>query len=123
MDLQDTLNLELANLVRISWVLLIPLGLLLVAILYKTTLLLNELLQSMILIRYEVTPIVKEVRLMAENMETLSAKALQTVDSVEKGVHSGVNAISSTGKQIQESSRSFFGSLMGNITNVLERKK
>ncbi len=77
---------ELGTLIRVSWIVLIPAGVLLSMVLYKLAMLLHALLDLATLARYELTPAMRDLRLTAEHMELLSAKAVSGVKSVEAGV-------------------------------------
>ena len=80
---------ELARLIQISWIVLIPVGVLLAMVLYKLFILLHELQELSTIARYEIAPAIKDLRLTAEHVELLTAKAVNSVKSMEDGV-SGV---------------------------------
>jgi hypothetical protein len=77
---------ELGHLIRVSWIVLIPLGVLLSLVLYKLAMLLHSLLDFLTIARYELAPAIKDLRLTAEHVEVLSAKAVSGVKSVEEGI-------------------------------------
>lgn len=102
---------ELAHLVRVSWIVLIPAGVLLSLVFYKLLMLLTGLVEFLTLARYELAPALKDVRLTAEHVETLSAKAVTSVRTVENGM-------ASTGPALRSASREValgLGSLWGGI--------
>lgn len=91
---------ELAHLIRISWIVLIPVGVLLSMVLYKLAMLLHGLLELLCLARYELTPAMKDLRRTAEHVETLSRKAVDSVHTVESGVAATGPALQSAGKGV-----------------------
>jgi hypothetical protein len=90
---------ELGHLIRVSWIVLIPVGVLLSLVLYKLVFLLHSLVELLCLARYELTPALKDLRLTAEHVEVLSGKAVEGVRTVESG-------IAATGPAIQSAKRS-----------------
>jgi hypothetical protein len=76
---------EMTHLIRVAWILLIPAGLLLSMVLYKLFVLLQGLLEFLTLARHELTPAMRDLRLTAEHVEVLSAKAVSNVKAVETG--------------------------------------
>ncbi len=85
--------LELTNLIRVSWILLIPVGVLLVMVLYKLVMLLHSVSEFLTLAQYELSPAIKDLRLTAAHVETISAKAASSVEAVERGIQSTKPAI------------------------------
>ncbi len=110
---------ELAHLIRVSWIVLIPVGVLLSMVLYKLAMLLHSLLDFMTLARYELTPAMKDLRLTVENAEILSSKAVSSLKSVESGVAATVPAIKSAGQNVV----SGVESLWNGIRESFSRKK
>lgn len=83
----DTLlQQEMTQLVRISWIVLIPVGVLLSLVLYKLMSLLHGLSEFLTIARYELSPAIKDLRVTAENVEILSTKAVSSVQKVEQGI-------------------------------------
>ncbi|HEY9746420.1 MAG TPA: hypothetical protein V6C99_09405 [Oculatellaceae cyanobacterium] len=74
---------ELVQLIRVAWILLIPAGVLLSLVLYKLFVLLHGVVEFLTLARHELTPAMRDLRLTAEHVETLSAKAVANVKTVE----------------------------------------
>lgn len=74
---------EMTHLIRVAWILLIPAGVLLSMVLYKLFVLLQGVLEFLTLARHELTPALRDLRLTAEHVETLSAKAVHNVKAVE----------------------------------------
>lgn len=102
---------ELAHLLRVSWIVLIPAGVLLSLVLYKLAMLLHSLLEFLNLARYELAPALKDVRLIAEHVELLSDKAATSVKSIEQGVSATVPALQSLGHRLQQGLRSFWAGI------------
>ena len=71
----------------VSWLLLIVVGGLLSAVLFKLVFLLHSVSEFMTIARYELSPVIKELRLTADHLEVISGKAASGVESVEKGIH------------------------------------
>jgi hypothetical protein len=109
--MDDMTQQEMAHLVRVSWIVLIPAGVLLSMVLYKLAMLLHGLLEFLTLARYELTPALKDLRLTAEHVEVLSAKAVAGVRTVEKGVHSTGPAIRSARQNVVRGLESFWNGL------------
>jgi hypothetical protein len=74
---------EMTHLIRVAWILLIPAGVLLSMVLYKLFVLLQGLLEFVTLARHELTPAMRDLRLTAEHVEVLSAKAVHNIKAVE----------------------------------------
>jgi len=79
---------ELDTLIRVAWVLLIPVGALLVMVLYQLVMFLFTLTDLVSLARFEVVPTLKNVRLSSGHAEVISGKAVDGVNAVQKGVDS-----------------------------------
>lgn len=107
----DPVNAEFQNLIRVSWIVLIPVGVLLSMVLYKVFTLLQGLVEFLSLARYELTPALRDVRLTAEHVEVLSAKAVSSVRSVEHGVSATGPAIKSAGRSVAVGVESFWRGL------------
>ena len=86
---------ELAHLIRVAWILLIPAGVLLSMVLYKLFLLLQGVVEFLTLARHELTPAMRDLRLTAEQVETLSSKAVANVRTVESGFNMAVPILQS----------------------------
>lgn len=82
--MDNLIQQEMVNLIRISWIVLIPVGVLLALVLYKLLMLLVGLVDLLTVARYELSPAMKDIRLLAEHAEFLSGKAAQSVKAVEK---------------------------------------
>lgn len=97
----DMTQHELAHLIRVSWIVLIPVGVLLSLVLYKLAMLLHALLEFLTIARYELAPAIKDLRLTAEHVELLSGRAASSVKSVEDGVAATGPALRSAGREIK----------------------
>jgi len=84
-DLDVQTQQELAHLFQISWIVLIPVGVLLSLVLYQLFLLLYGLVEFLTVSRYELTPILKDVRRTAEHVEILTNKAVSGVRGAQDG--------------------------------------
>ncbi len=102
---------EMANLIRVAWIVLVPGGVLLCMVLYKLVMLLHGLVEFLTLARYELAPALKDIRITAENVEVLSTKAVQGVQNVQNGVNATVPAIRSAGREVALSLESFWSGL------------
>lgn len=102
---------EMANLIRVAWIVLVPGGVLLCMVLYKLAMLLHGLVEFLTLARYELAPALKDLRLTAENVEVLSTKAVHGVRSVQNGVSATVPAIQSAGRDVVAGLESFWSGL------------
>lgn len=102
---------ELAHLIRVSWIVLIPVGVLLSLVLYKLAMLLHAVLDLATLARYELTPAMRDLRLTAEHVELLSAKAVSGMQSVEEGVAATGPAIRGGVETVKAGVESFWAGL------------
>ncbi len=108
---QAAVQQEWSHLLRICWIVLIPVGVLLAMVLYKLAMLLHSLLEFLYLVRHEVTPAMKDLRLTAENVEILSRTAVNGVKTIENGVAATSPALQSAKRRVVSSVQSFFGGL------------
>jgi hypothetical protein len=76
---------EWETLVKVVWILLIPIGFLVVLLLYQVLLLLFTLTDLVSLARHEVVPTLKNVRLSSGHAEALTGKVVSGVEGVERG--------------------------------------
>lgn len=107
---------ELANLIRVAWIVLVPGGVLLCMVLYKLVMLLHGLVEFLTLARYEMAPTLKDLRLTAENVEVLSSKAVHGVRSVENRVSATVPAIRSAGQSLASGLESLWSGIRGSFS-------
>lgn len=114
----------IGNLVQINLLILVPVGVLLVMLLYKLVMLLHSLSEFLSIARYELSPAIKDLRLTASHVETLSAKAVASVESVERGVEAtrpvigkGVENV----RQVSEDIRSGLFALLGGLRRSFTR--
>lgn len=115
----DPVQTEMQHLLRVSWIVLIPAGVLLSMVLYKLAMLLHGLVEFMTLARYELAPALKDVRLTAEHVEALSSRAAAGVKSVESGVAATGPALKAVSREI----RYGFQSVWNGITQSFSRKR
>ena len=102
---------EWDHLVRVSWIVLIPVGVLLALVLYKLAMLLNALLEFVSLAKYELTPTMQDLRLTAEHVEAISRKASHGVDRFEQGVAATGPAMQSVKQRVLIGAQSLLGGL------------
>lgn len=110
---------EMQHLLRVSWIVLIPAGVLLSMVLYKLAMLLHGLVEFLTLARYELAPALKDVRLTAEHVEALSSRAAAGVKTVESGVAATGPVLRTVGREIS----SGFQSVWNGITRSFSRKR
>ncbi len=115
----DPVQTELQHLLRASWIVLIPAGVLLSMVLYKLAMLLHGVVEFLTLARYELAPALKDVRLTAEHVEALSARAVAGVKSVESGVAATGPVLRTVGREITYGVQS----LWSGITRSFSRKR
>ncbi len=109
--MDDVTQQEMAHLIRVSWIVLIPAGVLLSLVLYKLAMLLHGLVEFLTLARYELSPAMKDLRLTAEHVEALSAKAVAGVKSVESGVAATGPALRTAGRSVTRGLESVWNGL------------
>lgn len=112
---------ELAHLIRVSWIVLIPVGVLLSLVLYKLAMLLHSFLDFFTIARYELAPAMKDLRLTAEHVEALSAKAVSGVKSVEEGVSATGPALRSAGRDIVAGVESVWSGIRESFSRRIHR--
>lgn len=115
----DPVQTEMQHLLRVSWIVLIPAGVLLSMVLYKLAMLLHGLVEFLTLARYELAPALKDVRLTAEHVEALSSRAAAGVKSVESGVAATGPALKAVSREIRHG----FQSIWNGITQSFNRKR
>jgi len=103
---------EMEHLLRVSWIVLIPAGVLLSMVLYKLAMLLHGLVEFLTLARYELAPALKDVRLTAEHVEALSARAVASVKTVENSVAATGPALRTAGREIRYSVQSVWRGIL-----------
>lgn len=77
---------QLANLVQVSWIILIPVGVLLAMVLYKLAMLMHSVSEFLVLARHELSPTLQDVRKTAHHVELITSKAAVSVNTVEQGM-------------------------------------
>lgn len=77
---------QLAHLIQVAWILLIPVGLLLALVLYKVVSLLSVALELSTMARYEIYPTLKNVHRISDRLDAMSAKVSDGVDTVGKAL-------------------------------------
>ena len=86
MPLATPADAQLANLIQVAWIFLIPIGLLLALVLYKIVCLLQVVLEISTIARYEVYPTLKHVHRITERVDNLSTKVSESVDKMQQTV-------------------------------------
>lgn len=77
---------QLSHLVLVSWIVLIPVGVLLAMVLYKLAMLMHSLSEFLVLARHELSPTLQDVRKTAHHVELITSKAAVSVNTVEQGM-------------------------------------
>ncbi len=109
---------QLNTLIMVSWILLIPVGVLLIIALFKLVFILHGLGEFQSLARYELYPTLKDLRQVAHRAEILSEKAVTGVTALEKGMEKGAEIASHGVGKLKGASAGFAGgagSLMGTL--------
>lgn len=109
----------------LCWLLLVPVAVLLGIVLYKIAFFLHGLSEFMTMARYEIYPTLKDLRLIADRAEVLSAKALNTAEAFENGVHAAERGVDKV-KNISESLLGGVGTLaigIGKAIFAAKRRK
>ena len=117
MDLtvSSSVSQQLSQLIQVSWLLLIPVALMLVLVLHQLWTLLQGLSEFMSMARYELYPAVKDLRAVANHLEVISAKAVVGAETVEKAAHvasKGVDGVKSSLEGLFTNTGSFLGGLV-----------
>jgi hypothetical protein len=109
---------QLDTLIMVSWILLIPVGVLLAIVLFKLAFLLHGASEFFSLARYELYPTIKDLRQVASRADTLSAKALSSVETLEKGFEKGAEVAGSSMGKLRSVSQGMVGgvgTMMGTV--------
>jgi hypothetical protein len=93
------LEIQLAQLVNVAWVLLIPVGVLLALVLYKVLALLQAGLEFVTIARYDVVPMLKEVRETLVHVEAVTSRVSGAVQQVERVAHQAKPFLQRSGNQ------------------------
>lgn len=109
--MDDLTQQEMAHLIRVSWIVLIPGGVLLSLVLLQLCKLLFGLTDFLTLARYELTPALRDLRLTVEHVEALSARAVSGVKTVESGVAATGPALRCAGRTVSAGVKSFWKGL------------
>jgi hypothetical protein len=82
--LENGVQVQLAQLVQVAWVLLIPLGVMGLFLLYKLGCLLQLVLELGTIARYELYPILQNAHRITDRVDVLSSKVTSGVEAVER---------------------------------------
>jgi hypothetical protein len=110
----NPVDVQLGYLIQVSWVVLIPVGVMLAVVLYKAAFLLHNVTEFVSLARYDLHPAIREFRQVMSHIEILSGKAVQSIEAIEKGakaLEKGVQAISPSLKNSAETISKSMGGL------------
>lgn len=110
---------QIQGLIQLNLFILIPVGLLLAAVLYKLVMLLALVYQFLTMAQYELAPTLKDLRSTTAHVEALSAKAVAGVETVERGIEQtrpvfekGVKNIQVAGQELRAGFTSAFSSVL-----------
>jgi len=108
------LSIQLDRLILVSWILLIPIGVLTAIVLAKLMFILHGVSEFMTLSRYELYPTLKDLRTVAERADALSEKALNASQSIERGIE----AAGTQAEKIKQAAEETISSIGGPIGSV-----
>ncbi len=109
---------QLEILTTVSWVLLMPVGVLLVIVLFKLAFILHGVSEFWTVARYELYPTLKDLRQVASRAEILSEKAVTGVETLEKGAVAAGQGIEKL-KGFSEGFSSNFGGVAGTFLKAM----
>ena len=104
---------ELANLTRISWVLLIPVALLLCVVMYQVAVLLSTTVDLLKLVKYESAPMLQDMKQITNHVESITASANNSVAAVEKTAHAVGPWVQNKVNQSSNTAKSGFSDAIG----------
>lgn len=111
-------NTQLSNLILVSWILLIPVGILLCVVLYKIYCLFHDASDFLVIAKHELGPTLQDVRKTASHVEGITAKAADSADAIQQGVQSIRPALDKTVTQGAEQLRNISGSIKDSLLAV-----
>ncbi len=109
---------QLEILTTVSWVLLMPVGVLLVIVLFKLAFILHGVSEFWAVARYELYPTLKDLRQVASRAEILSEKAVTGVETLEKGVEAAGQGVQKI-KGFSEGFAGGFGGVAGTFLKAM----
>ena len=115
------LESELANLVNVSWVVLIPLGVLLSLVIYKLLVILQSVYEFWMVARHELSPAMADLRKTASHVEVLTGKAVEGIETVERGVHATTPIINNGVSRLQQAALTIKGGVLGIVRSLQTR--
>ncbi len=118
----------IGTLIQLNLVLLVPVVIFLALVLYQVLRLLTTVSGFVSMAQYELSPALKDVRLTAGHVETLSAKAVGGVNSIEKGVEAtgpvlkeGVDTMRRASGQLQDGAQALFSGIVNAFSKTGSR--
>lgn len=117
----NPLEAELANLVHVGWVVLIPLGVLLSLVVYKILVLLQSVYEFWTVARHELSPAMADLRRTASHVEILTGKAVEGIETVERGVNATTPIINNGVSKLQQAALTIKGGVMGLVKSFQNR--
>lgn len=93
---------QLANLIMVAWLLLIPVGLLLALLLYKLVQLLAAGLEFLTIARYDIYPMVKDLRATAAHVEGVTGRVAKSMASAEQALHAAMPKVKEGGCHVKQ---------------------
>lgn len=102
---------EVDTLVRVAWIVLIPVGVLLALVLYQTLCLLQSVTELAAMARYEVLPALKDLREVAAHTQVLSKQAVT-------GLETAKQAGPMLGRKVSEGVQVVQGALCGLLKSI-----
>lgn len=128
--MNEMVQWELAQLIRVSWIVLIPVGVLLAVVLYKLAMLLHSVLDFITVARYEVVPALQDLRATAEHVESVSTRVAAGLRTMEEGMANarpalahGVDTLKDRSRRLAKNTVLGLESLWSGIRASFSRKK
>lgn len=115
------LESELANLINVSWVVLIPLGVLLSLVIYKLLVILQSVYEFWMVARHELSPAMADLRKTANHVEILTGKAVEGIETVERGVNATTPILNKGVFRLQQAALTIKGGVMGIVKSLQNR--
>lgn len=122
----DVVETQLANLITVSWILLIPAGLLVVLLLYKMVYLLHTVSEFVSISRFELYPLLQSLQRTADHVDKLTGKVVAGVEQIERGIENTKPMVADAARKVADGMSSLSrqsGSLFSGLLGLFGRRR
>jgi predicted PurR-regulated permease PerM len=104
---------------NIVLMLLIPVVVLMVVLLVQVVMIAAGVKNLLHTVQYEIMPVIKELRLTAEHLEAISAKAASSVESVQRGLQATGPMLKQGASSLKDASKNIAATAVSYVTSML----